>query len=700
MHTRMPSCKASPSRHRVRAACIRLVACLLLAAAAPAGAQNIVFVNSDVEGSGCTLSHAITLANFANAVAPGSIGSVTTSYVGCNTTPPFDFFPPSGPYMLIVQIPKITLTSADNYWYGPNALPPIANDITITGAIAPGNYTQLVASHIGDPAPATADAFRFFYVSGGFSGEIETFGVPSFPEAGTLTLQNVVLRGGYAKGGDAGYGGGGAGMGGAIFNQGTLQLVNVSLIGNTAQGGKPGVPDPTYGVNWGGGGMGQDGGLTGYGSDAGGFGGGLGTGNGTTDRSTGTTGSTSGNGGGGGGFLAGSNGGPVTTYNGGAGGGLGGLGGAGGTHVASSPFSGTYFGGAAGDGGGGGGGEGITSAGGGGGGFGAGGTGTISFNGLGTGGGGVGGGGAGGGGITPENNVASGGGGFGGGGGGNGAGSAISGGGNGGFGGGGGFDGGVGGFGGQDSAAHGGGGAGMGGAIFNHTGTVSLLNVTATGNAARGGGSGAGGSGLGAVLFNLNGDVKIDFSTLAGNFLSGNNAQAGDRGPEDGTVYSLAYGNNLQTGNAITANLTVNNSIVHGTHADGGAGSDIVVNGVDGAHANQSFVAYKGQNFSALTTHIGVDVHPAGSTPAQTDPLLGALSVYSGPNLLPVLPLGMNSPASFNADANNHCLEANGATNLPSDERGAARPYNGMCNAGAYQFNGDYIFANGVEPTL
>jgi len=28
------------------------------------------------------------------------------------------------------------------------------------------------------------------------------------------------------------------------------------------------------------------------------------------------------------------------------------------------------------------------------------------------------------------------------------------------------------------------------------------------------------------------------------------------------------------------------------------------------------------------------------------------------------------------------------------------RPDNGMCNAGAYQFNGNYIFANGFEPTL
>jgi hypothetical protein len=49
------------------------------------------------------------------------------------------------------------------------------------------------------------------------------------------------------------------------------------------------------------------------------------------------------------------------------------------------------------------------------------------------------------------------------------------------------------------------------------------------------------------VLFNLNGSVTIDFSTLAGNFLSGNNARADNFSPADGSVYSLAYGNEIRT---------------------------------------------------------------------------------------------------------------------------------------------------------
>src|SRR5262249_22524630 len=120
----------------------------------------------------------------------------------------------------IYWLPTITLTAVDNYWYGPNALPPIASSITI---VAFGNVTTISAVHSGDPSPTTLNAFRFFYVSGGME-------LP----AGALTLANVVLQNGYAKGGDTWVGGGGAGMGGAIFNQGALNLHNVALIGNTA----------------------------------------------------------------------------------------------------------------------------------------------------------------------------------------------------------------------------------------------------------------------------------------------------------------------------------------------------------------------------------------------------------------------------------------------------------------------------------
>jgi hypothetical protein len=74
------------------------------------------------------------------------------------------------------------------------------------------------------------------------------------------------------------------------------------------------------------------------------------------------------------------------------------------------------------------------------------------------------------------------------------------------------------------------------------------------------------------------------------------------------------------------------------------------------------------------------------------------LSIYRASQyLLPVLPIGVNSPA-YNAATN--CLKADAVTTLGIDERGATRPYAALCDVGAYEFDGDYIFANGAEVTL
>ena len=128
-------------------------------------------------------------------------------------------------------------TAADNYWYGPNALPAISSAIVVQG-----NGAML--DRDSSLAQTTADAFRFFYVSGGLSG------LP----AGNLTLDDLTLQNGLAKGGDSDEGGGGLGAGGAIFNQGDLELDGVTLAYNEALGGSSGVA----GLGAGGGGMGQD----------------------------------------------------------------------------------------------------------------------------------------------------------------------------------------------------------------------------------------------------------------------------------------------------------------------------------------------------------------------------------------------------------------------------------------------------------
>jgi hypothetical protein len=158
-----------------------------------------------------------------------------------------------------------------------------------------------------------------------------------------------------------------------------------------------------------------------------------------------------------------------------------------------------------------------------------------------------------------------------------------------------------------------------------------MLNVTATGNAVRGGTGSQScscgqASGLGAVLFNLNGTVTIDFSTFAGNILASNNG-TGDKGSEDATVYSLAYGDKIEDGTASSATLTIHNSIIHGTHADGGDGDDVLVNVVNGAHANTSGIYYAGKNFIGQS-HTTMGVTQSGTSPNTGPPLLGALSVY------------------------------------------------------------------------
>jgi hypothetical protein len=643
---------------------------LLLGLACIAGVHANTFIIVGYDGlpdaGTCTLAQAINAANAANGVDPASYGSLTPagSCPGAG----------AGANVIGVVIPTVTLTTIDNYWYGPNALPPIASAIYISSS----NFTTIRAVHTGDPTPTTANAFRLFYVSGGLDGELP---------AGSLTISYATLQGGYAKGGGSLLGGGGAGMGGAIFNQGTLVLKYVSLLGNVAQGG---VTSGFLSASAGGG-MGQDGNALG----GGGFGGGLG---GSFGGSGGSGGSFSGgdaSGGGGGGFGgAGADGGNGTDFHGGAGGGLGGLGGAGSGYLNMTLI---YYGGPAGDGGGGTASNGNFGVGAGGR-FGSGGAGGLAGGNdqYGGGGGGVGGGGGGG--------VQCGAGGGFGGGGGYGLGSGGFGGGCGlargpyicsgdsGFGAGGGV--------GQSSSITGGAGSGMGGAIFNHAGTIYLLNVTATGNTAIGGVGAiysapppANGSGLGAVLFNLNGSVTIDFSTLAGNFLSVNNAQADSKGPEDGTVYSLAYGNKIQDGSASSATLTIHNSIVYGTQADGGLHSDVSVNVVNGAHTNASNLVYAGNNFVGKSYTVA-GVTQTGTSPGTVDPSLGPLSLYFQ---TPVLPIGSISPA-YNAAPS--CKEADGATTLGDDARSTTRPYAGLCDVGAYEFNGDYIFADGAEVKL
>ncbi len=98
-------------------------------------------------------------------------------------------------------------------------------------------------------------------------------------------------------------------------------------------------------------------------------------------------------------------------------------------------------------------------------------------------------------------------------------------------------------------------GAGLGGAVFNLLGSLTITNSTLAINAALGGAgnaSGQGGSGFGGAIFNLDGTAILVNDTFAGNHVvagDGNNADADD-------VYNLALNVGFGTSTTATVSLT------------------------------------------------------------------------------------------------------------------------------------------------
>ncbi|MFT7581152.1 MAG: hypothetical protein ACI9MR_002826, partial [Myxococcota bacterium] len=507
----------------------------------------------------------------------------------------------AGPDTVILQLgATYTFTGPDNWWFGPNALPAIMSDVTVEGN---GAVIERAAG---------APGFRFFYVAG-FPVVTPLISTVS---AGTLTLRDVVLRGGLAQGGHGGNGGtagvgggGGMGAGGAIFNQGILLLERVGLYDNAARGGNGGAGGAadnndfsagagggggiggnggngddymdgggtTHGTSGGGGGFKDDGqsigGVASHHGDGGGF---TGTEGGPGDEPDCPEGCTTP----GGTSIYGGDGGPgggtVAEGSGGGGGSYGDGDGTAPANNTSGSFGGTPSIGddeRGGDPGGrsggsgiaaGGGGEGGGGTGAGGGAFGGGGGGAHS----GGGGGGVGGGGGGG-----SGQGGAGAGGFGGGGGG-GAQSGRSPG-DGGFGGGGGGGGdgtklgrSVHGGGTGSAAANlygGGGGLGAGGALFNHWGTVTFISSTLALNTVSGGAGGAGagdGEAEGEAVFNMNGTVNLRFSTLtatampSGKLVEGYKGSANGSAPDPGGTFIMSVVGGVTYNAGLVANNT------------------------------------------------------------------------------------------------------------------------------------------------
>ena len=569
-------------------------AVLLLAAAPPAGAATLTVPCTGDGGGAAGLVAQINAANQTTdpdtiALAPGCIYTVST---------------------------------IDNYWYGPNGLPPIASLIIIEG-----NGATIERSWV----PSVPE-FRLFFV-GASPDDPDTLGYTS-PGAGSLVLRDLVLRGGHAKGGDSMGGGGGAGLGGAIFSQGSLALLRVTVMQNTAEGGSGGSGSTE---SYGGGGMGEDGRGAPLHTLGGGFGGAV--------SASHLPGGGAPNGlvaGGGGGFGindfggAPSGGGQRDGLGGGAAGGAGS-----GAGAAAELFS-------------------QQQDGGGGGGFGAGGGNSITFGvAMGNGGGG----GVGGGGAGAGHRGYAGHGGFGGGGGGI---AQEAGGGDGGFGAGGGLGGGLGGYGGGDGTksndvgdpGSGGGGAGMGGAIFNMLGDLAVTNSTIYGNEAIAGEGIFPGRGFGGAIFNLNGWVEIESSTL-----TANTAPSGAGG-----IYNLGYHGTPSR----SARVTVRRSIIAGNF---GSPSDIsnqmpLFVAIGLGNATTAIIMTPEPNVINVVDNAG---YAEGVAPITTPPALEPLADNGG--LTPTAAPRPGSPA----------IDAGGSGCDAFDQRGFGRPVGAACDIGAVE---------------
>jgi len=278
-------------------------------------------------------------------------------------------------------------------------------------------------------------------------------------------------------------------------------------------------------------------------------------------------------------------------------------------------------------------------------------------------------------------------GGFGGGGGNS---SNSSNGGYGGFGGGGGFGnyGGAGGFGGGNGAFYssgkfrGGGGAGLGGAVFNHLGSVTVKNSTFTENYASGGGSDAyGGSGYGAALFNLNGTVTIINSTISDNYVNSGGG-AVNSGSAEGAVYNLGYEDG--SGDS-SATMTLVNTIIANTSG----GNDLINNSNNPGSTTATVNA--GANNIVMSSYdtFADDVVPG---PLPNNPLLEWVQDKGGPTW--TMALASNSPA---VDAGLSSIVNPAVPTV--DQRGYVRDVN--VDIGAYEYGAyDYSVSGTIDGGL
>jgi CSLREA domain-containing protein len=606
-------------------------------------AATIVVTTTDPGVHGdttCSLQEAIFSANYDDNVAPNPANPTQFVVTGCNKG--------NGNDTIVLQngaVYQMTAPTVDPANpLGPTATPLIFSNITINA-----NGALLVGKANGSSVVATPNQnFRAFAV-GDATVDLNAID-PGRVVSGTgqLTLNNAYLKNFQTRGGDgASGGGGGLGAGGVIYlKSGELTVVNSTFQGNFAFGG-----NGTSGSGGGGGGLGGNGGKQVLGNGGGG-GGAVGNG---ADAFNGGLGPIGGDGednnlggGGGGTFTDGAKSAPGVKC-GGQGGNedTGNQGGNG--HDASCP-------------GGGGGGGSIA--------YSSGCEPTLNCPSGGHGGKGSygGGGGGGGNGAGVARGDDGGDGGFGGGGGGDGGPGYFTNtkGGDGGFGGGGGCgyadnsnDPGHGGaFGGNADPHSGGGGAGLGGAIFNDSGTLQVFNSTFFGNSAYGGAGVNNGQGQGNAIFSRNGTTNLTHITVSNS-----------SDPNGTGIVDLAI-----VGDGATANLTLVNNILANNKAGSPNGQLFIANGGSVSQNNNS----------------GNLIETSASTGT-----INGVAITKNPNLA-ALTLNQpgNTPTMAIATTSSAYATATGAKALPTDQRGV--PRKSLPDIGAYE-NNDFTQAG---PTL
>ncbi len=260
------------------------------------------------------------------------------------------------------------------------------------------------------------------------------------------------------------------------------------------------------------------------------------------------------------------------------------------------------------------------------------------------------------------------------------------------------------------------GNGGQGGGINNHSGTVTLTNVTVSGNNGPGGGGG---------IYSHFGTVNLINSTVSGNLndcgvggggitiglppgsltltnstVSGNSSSCAGGGIYHGQNWqggttTLTITNSTISGNSVTDGsiggiyaggmVTITNSTISGNTASVGTGGIV---GVDETNIRNTIIAgnsaglqardcggtlaSQGHNLVQDTTGCTITGDPTGNITGE-DPLLGPLSDNGGSTLTHALQVG--SPAIDKGDD---------SVAPPTDQRGVARV--GTSDIGSFEF--------------